>query len=117
MVQSQFFLLQINKKNNCLNKLEIQKRIEINKFKTESRKNKNQSVQTYSPKCKTNYLARVLSTIILIIDKTHKTFPEKNDTDNVTVFTKRLWTLNFDDSFSHENVKDTNFFVEVRRKE
>lgn len=44
----------------------------------------------HSPKCKTNYLARVLSTIILIIDRTHKTFPEKNDTDNVTVFTNRL---------------------------
>lgn len=47
----------------------------------------------HSPKCNTNYLVRVLSTIILIIDRTHKTFPKKkkkNNTDNVTVFTKRL---------------------------
>lgn len=74
----------------------------------------------HSPKCKTNYLVRVLSTIILIIDRTHKTFPKKkkkNNTDNVTVFTKRLWIFNFDDSLSHESFKDTNPFAEVRKKE
>lgn len=73
----------------------------------------------HSPKCNTNYLVRVLSTIILIIDRTHKTFPKKkkNNTDNVTVFTKRLWIFNFDDSLSHESIKDTNPFAEVRKKE